>query len=187
MNKALISLGGNVASTGGSVTATLIRASEMIARSDGVRLLCRSRWYRTPAVPAGSGPDFVNGAALVETVLAPEALLETLHGIEATLGRERSVRWAPRACDLDLLAFDDRILPDRETLERWMALDLGSAQSVVPARLILPHPRMHERGFVLVPLAEIASGWRHPLTGRTVEEMRDSLPADERAAICPLT
>ncbi len=186
MGIALISLGGNVASPCHSIVDVLAQASDLIARSDGVRLLHRSRWYRTPAVPTGSGPEFVNGAMSVETDLEPATLLETLHRIEATLGRERSVRWAPRVCDLDLLALDDRILPDRETLARWMELDLGSAQTVVPPRLILPHPRMHERGFVLVPLAEIAPDWRHPAIGRSVAEMRDLVPRDEREAIRPL-
>ena len=139
--------------------------------------------YRTPAFPPGSGPDFVNGAAILDTTLEPEALLAALHGVEARLGRERPERWAPRNCDLDLLAMGDTILPDRETLNQWMALDLGKAQSLVPPRLILPHPRMQERGFVLVPLAEIAPDWRHPVSGLSVAEMCGALPADECEAI----
>jgi 2-amino-4-hydroxy-6-hydroxymethyldihydropteridine diphosphokinase len=155
----------------------------MLDETPGIGVRRRSRWYRTPAFPPDSGPDFVNGAAELESTLEPEALLAELHRVESALGRARPSRWAPRVCDLDLIAVGDLVLPDRPTLERWMALDLGAAQSVVPPRLILPHPRMQERGFVLVPLAEIAPSWRHPVTARTVAEMRDALPPEELAAI----
>jgi 2-amino-4-hydroxy-6-hydroxymethyldihydropteridine diphosphokinase len=161
-------------------------ALEALAGRQGIALVRRSRWFATPAVPAGSGPDFVNGAAVMETALAPGALLEALHAVEAELGRVRPVRWAPRVCDLDLIAMGGLILPDRGTLARWMALDRGAAQQSAPPRLILPHPRLHERGFVLAPLADIAPDWRHPATGQTVREMLAALPADELAGIRPL-
>ncbi len=77
----------------------------------------------------------------------------------------------------------DLVLPDRETVERWMAIDLGEAQTTQPPRLILPHPRMHERAFVLAPLAEIAAGWRHPLSGRTVTEMLAAQPEVDRTQV----
>ena len=93
------------------------------------------------------------------------------------------MRWAPRVCDLDLIAVGDLVLPDRATLARWMALDLGQAQTVAPPRLVLPHPRMHERGFVLAPLADIAPGWRHPATGRPVAQTPAALPAEDLEGI----
>jgi 2-amino-4-hydroxy-6-hydroxymethyldihydropteridine diphosphokinase len=184
--KALISLGANVASTGRSLAEMLGSAIDIVTKAQGITLVARSRWYRTPAFPPGSGPDFVNGAALLETVLEPEVLLAVLHGAEAELGRERPARWAPRVCDLDLIAVDGTILPDRAELERWMKIDLGEAQTVVPPRLILPHPRMHERGFVLAPLADVAPGWVHPVTGQSVAEMLAALPAAELEGVVPL-
>ncbi len=186
MTTALISLGANVAPPGRSLVEMLEIALESVAGREGITLRCRSRWFRTPAIPPGSGPDFVNAAAMLETSLDPERVLAALHGAEAELGRVRPARWAPRVCDLDLIAMEDAVLPDRETLARWMALDLGQAQTVAPPRLILPHPRMHERGFVLAPLADIAPDWRHPATGFTVAEMLAALPADALAQIRPL-
>ena len=134
--KALISLGANVALTGRSLTEMLGSALDLVAEANGITIHSRSRWFRTPAFPPGSGPDFVNGAAMLETALDPETVLAALHGAEAELGRVRPVRWAPRVCDLDLIAIEDTVLPDRATLERWMAIDLGQAQTVAPPRLI---------------------------------------------------
>ncbi|MFQ5567107.1 MAG: 2-amino-4-hydroxy-6-hydroxymethyldihydropteridine diphosphokinase [Paracoccaceae bacterium] len=179
-------MGANVASPGKSRVEMLELALERVAGGEGISLAARSRWFRTPAFPPGSGPDFVNAAAALETAFTPERLLAVLHGAEEELGRVRPARWAPRICDLDLIAMGDMVLPDRETLDRWMALDLGEAQTVAPPRLVLPHPRMHERGFVLAPLADIAPGWRHPVTGHTVAEMLGALPADALAGIGPL-
>jgi len=186
MPQALIALGANIPPEGGGLADALERALDLLDETDGTAVVRRSRWYRTPAHPPGSGPDFLNGAAILDTTLSPEGLLAALHRAEAELGRARAMRWAPRTCDLDLIAVEDTVLPDRGELERWMALDLGKAQSLIPPRLILPHPRMHERGFVLAPLAEIAPNWRHPATGRTVAEMLAARPAAEREAMRPL-
>ncbi len=116
----------------------------------------------------------------------PAGVLDVLHGIEADLGRVRPRRWAPRVCDLDLLAAGEEILPDAETVRRWMELSPEDAGSEAPEELILPHPRMHERSFVLVPLADVAPGWRHPITGRTVAEMVAALPEQARREVVPL-
>lgn len=186
MTKALIALGANLPTAIGNIAETLELALEILGRSSGISVAARSRWYRTPAFPPGSGPDFVNGAAVLETGLAPESLLAALHCAEAELGRERPARWAPRVCDLDLIAVGDSVLPDRATLERWMEIDLGKAQTVTPPHLILPHPRMHERGFVLAPLADVAPDWRHPVTGRSVAEMLANVPVEELAEIRPI-
>lgn len=145
-----------------------------------------SRFFRTPAWPPGSGPDFVNAAVLVRTRLSPADLLAALHAIEAAAGRRRDLRWGPRTLDLDLLFHGLRILPDAATQARWCDLPADRQAQDAPETLVLPHPRLQDRPFVLVPLAEIAPGWRHPVTGRSVAEMVAALDPADVAAVRPL-
>jgi 2-amino-4-hydroxy-6-hydroxymethyldihydropteridine diphosphokinase len=135
MAEALVALGGNV----GDVRDTLDRAIAAFCDGEEVCLLARSSDYRTPPWGVANQPPFVNLCIAVETGLTPHALLARAQAVERALGRERSKerRWGPRPIDIDLLAYDD------------LALDSPD--------LTLPHPHLFERGFVLVPLAEIAS------------------------------
>lgn len=184
---ALIALGGNVTSPEFGPPEDALREALSRLGSESVRLVAASRLYRTPAFPAGSGPDYVNAAAAVRTTLGPAALLAHLHAIERAMGRVRRTRWAARTLDLDLLAMGDRVLPDAATLGRWMDLPVEAQRTAAPSGLVLPHPRMHERAFVLVPLADVAPDWRHPVLGLTVAEMVRRLPAGDRKAIRPLS
>jgi 2-amino-4-hydroxy-6-hydroxymethyldihydropteridine diphosphokinase len=132
--EAFVALGGNV----GDVRATFDRAIAMFCDGDLVRLTTRSSDYRTPPWGVTDQPSFVNAAIAVATALSPHELLDRAQECERALGRNRAQEqhWGPRAIDLDLLAYDDVTLSD--------------------ATLTLPHPRLFERAFVLVPLAEIA-------------------------------
>jgi 2-amino-4-hydroxy-6-hydroxymethyldihydropteridine diphosphokinase len=98
----------------------------------------------------------------------------------------RQARWAPRTLDLDLIAYDDLILPDRATYKKWAELPLEEQMTLTPRELILPHPRLAERAFVLVPLAEVAGDWVHPVTGRTVRQMLDELPHKDISEVAAL-
>lgn len=167
---------------------TTLRTTLSILHSDpGISISAVSRFWRTPAVPAGSGPDYANAAATIRTGLPAEDVLAALHRIEAEHGRDRSGgRWSSRVLDLDLIALDDRIAPDADQLHRWIDLPFDAQRTLTPDRLILPHPRMQDRAFVLAPLAEIAPDWRHPLTGRSVARMLADLGPDALAGMAPV-
>jgi 2-amino-4-hydroxy-6-hydroxymethyldihydropteridine diphosphokinase len=150
MAKAYIGLGSNL----GDRMATLrtaVRRLETLGRITGV-----SSVYETEPVGYLDQPRFLNAVVALETALTPADLLGALLGIERDLGRSRSFANAPRTLDLDLLLVDDVIAHSPE--------------------LILPHPRLHQRAFVLVPLAEIVPGVVHPGSGQTVWELLRALP-----------
>jgi 2-amino-4-hydroxy-6-hydroxymethyldihydropteridine diphosphokinase len=142
---ACIGLGGNQ----GDVAAAIESAFAAFDTLPETRLLRRSRLYRTPAWGMTAQPDFINAAALVSTLLSPDALLAELLRIERAAGRDRDAqteRWGPRALDLDLLLYGDAI--------------------IAHPGLCVPHPHLQERAFVLVPLAEIAPDALVPGRGR---------------------
>ena len=99
------------------------------------------------------------------------------------MGRVRTKRWGQRVIDIDLLAAGDRVLPDAATVQGWIDLPLERQKREAPGTLILPHPRLQDRGFVLVPLAQIAPDWRHPLLDETVQGLLDRLDPAETAEI----
>jgi 2-amino-4-hydroxy-6-hydroxymethyldihydropteridine diphosphokinase len=129
----------------------------------GVRTVRVSPWYRSAPVPASDQPWFVNAVAEVASDLPADALLAELHAVEAAFGRQRTVPNAARPIDLDLLDYKGEIAPGG------------------PGRAILPHPRMTARAFVLRPLADLAPGWRHPVTGQAIGDLLAALPADQTA------
>lgn len=180
----LVALGGNLPSEQGAPDDTL-RAALADLEEAGLRILAVSRFFDTPCFPAGAGPDYVNAAARIEGRMTPRDLLDLLHRIEARHGRERLQRWGMRTLDLDLLAAGDTVLPDAATQTAWRDLPAAQQSRETPTDLILPHPRLQDRAFVLVPLADVAPDWVHPLTGQSVARMCAALPEDDRAAVRP--
>jgi 2-amino-4-hydroxy-6-hydroxymethyldihydropteridine diphosphokinase len=156
----LIALGANLPSAAGGPQKTLEAALEQL-EARGVHIAARSRWYRTAPVPVSAQPWFVNGVARVETVLEPWALLGVLQQVEQAFGRQRSVANAARTLDIDIIDYDNRVENTPE--------------------LVLPHPRMQDRAFVLLPLADVAPGWCHPTLGKTVESLISALPLTQKA------
>ncbi len=181
-----VGLGSNLSVGGLSPPAVLTAAMDAL-QTAGLSVTARSAIYRTIAVPAG--PDFANAAIAIDptgkTPDTPAGVLMILHRIEAVFNRERDLRWSARTLDLDLLAAGQKVTPDAATQTAWRELPAERQRIEAPDRLILPHPRLQDRAFVLVPLAEIAPEWRHPLTGFSVREMLAALPATDRDAIRP--
>jgi len=185
LQKAVIALGANLSLREDGPKVTLQNALDALARQ-GVVIRDTSRFFATPCFPAGAGPDYVNAAALVETDLSPSGLLQVLHEVEHQFGRERVQRWGMRTLDLDLVCQADQVLPDRRVFDRWLTLPEQAQRSEAPDQLVLPHPRLQDRAFVLVPMADVAPDWRHPVLDRTVMQMLADLPADDIAAVTPL-
>ncbi len=156
-----IGLGANLPGPAGPPRATLAAALARLEAA-GVRVLARSRWYRSPAWPDPAAPEFVNAVAEVDTSLGSRELMGLMHKIEAALGRQRSAANAARAIDLDLL-------------------DYRGVVEAGPEGLRLPHPRLHQRAFVLLPLAELAPDWRHPVSRRGVADLIAALGPETAA------
>lgn len=161
-----IALGANQAYGRASPLENLNCALRALADA-GVQVRSASRPWRTPAWPDPSDPPFVNAAAEVRTALGPGALLDLMHRIERRTGRVRGTRNAPRTLDLDLIDHGGRIQAGEE----------GAPT--------LPHPRAHERAFVLLPLREIAPYWRHPASGAAIQALIAATPLADRAACRP--
>jgi 2-amino-4-hydroxy-6-hydroxymethyldihydropteridine diphosphokinase len=141
-----IALGSNL----GDSRAILEAAIVMLAKTPGITVTSQSSWYRTAPVGPPQ-PDYLNGCVILEIQLTPHDLLQTLLSIEKQFGRERGESWGPRTLDLDILLFDNLII-NTPTLK-------------------IPHPRMSERAFVLVPLAEIAPDWIEPTSGCAIAQL----------------
>lgn len=150
LTRSAIALGSNL----GESRATLENALKTIDQTPGITLKTYSSWYKT--APIGpSQPDYLNACALLDVQLSPHELLKTLLSIEDKFGRVRQEHWGPRTLDLDVLLFGDLILDTTD--------------------LQIPHPRMTERGFVLVPLAEIAPDWIEPVSGKAISQLVETV------------
>ena len=143
---AAVALGSNL----GESRTSLEKAVQVLAEVPGITLEAQSRWYQTPAVGPPQ-PDYLNGCLRFRSQHPPETMLKILLDIERQFGRVRSQRWGPRTLDLDLLLYDQVVL---ET-----------------PTLTLPHPRLHQRAFVLVPLATILPDWIHPIYQRSIAQL----------------
>ena len=153
----LIALGANLPGPAGPPAATLRTALARLEER-GMKIQSVSSFYETPAWPDPEQPAYINAVAAVQTTLQPVELLTLLHGVETDFGRLRSAPNAARPLDLDLLDYEGKVMTEG---------------------VVLPHPRMTERSFVLVPLVEIAPAWRYPVTGEGVGDLLARLPDRE--------
>ena len=184
--KTLICIGSNQKSVFGNVRETVQKAMSMVANLSDGGVSC-SHFYQTPAFPPGSGPDFVNAAIAITTGQPAAAILRQLHDIEDQADRIRTARWEQRTLDLDLIGMGDQIQPDIESYINWRDLPFADQMEKSPDELILPHPRLQDRAFALVPLADVAPDWVHPVLGQTITDLRDACPPHDLAAVTRLT
>ncbi len=180
-----IALGANLDFDGHGPSKTLAMAIEALAKSE-VEIRAVSRFFQTPCFPVNAGPDYVNAAISVHWTGSPQALLNILHAIEAQFGRARLQRWGMRTLDLDLLALGDLICPDITGFQDWLNMPVESQMQHAPDHLILPHPRLQDRAFVLVPLCDVAPDWVHPVLGRTIRQMLEQVPTAQLGEITPI-
>jgi 2-amino-4-hydroxy-6-hydroxymethyldihydropteridine diphosphokinase len=159
-SRCAIALGANL----GQPQTTLEAALGVLDRTPQIRLEAHSSWYRTKAIGPPQ-PDYINGCAILQTSLSPSTLMQTLLEIENQFGRVRRERWGARTLDLDLLLFDDIIMQSTD--------------------LTIPHPRMVDRAFVLIPLAEIAPHWAEPIAGHTIQTLARTIEAQGVHKITP--
>jgi len=170
----LLGFGSNLAGPWGSPAETLERAIDEI-ETCGLHVVARSAWYLSAPFGRTDQPAFVNGALAVETHISPPAVLARCHQVERNAGRLRRSRWGPRVLDIDLLAYHGRVIPDRRGRRaRNQGLHTG---------LVLPHPGIAERPFVLEPICEIAPAWRHPVSHLTAAQMLEKLRGQQQGVV----
>jgi 2-amino-4-hydroxy-6-hydroxymethyldihydropteridine diphosphokinase len=156
----LIGIGSNLAAAPAETPLQTATAALATLPAAGIDVVKCSGWYLSEPIPASDQPWFVNAVAIVASVLPPSALLDRLLSVEVDFGRRRSVPNAARTLDLDLLDYESRLCDT--------------------ATLILPHPRLHQRRFVLEPLLEVAPDWRHPRLGLSGAQLLARLPSGQR-------
>jgi len=162
-NRIILGVGANLVPDGyGSVVEGLAAAIAMLGPA-GVEPVAQSRWFETAPVPISDQPWFVNAVIVAQTRLTPLETLKCLHAIESRFGRTRTIRNEARVLDIDLLDYAGLLHDDDH--------------------LTLPHPRMHERAFVLLPLRDVAPDWQHPMTTVSLAELIDQLPPEQQIRV----
>lgn len=164
----LIGIGANLNSPEFGSPRDTCNAAVRELETAGVAIVRRSSWFKSAPVPVSDQPWFINGVVAIETSLTPSKLLTVLQATEDRFGRVRTAKNAARTLDLDLLAYGELIVG-------WN--DEGDTD------LVMPHPRMNERAFVLLPLQEIAPNWRHPVLNVSLEKMIAGLDPGQQTLI----
>lgn len=144
-----------VGSNQGNALAHCVEALDQLIRTPGIEVVRRSRWFRTEPFGNSAQPWFINGVIELQTAWDPFKLLDRCQSLETEHGRTRTISWGPRTLDLDILLWENRVMSSQ--------------------RLVIPHPWMHCRRFVLAPLCDLAPGWRHPLSNVTMKTLLDKI------------
>ena len=148
-----------------------------------ISLVSLSRFFESPAYPEGKDPNFVNSVIKIQVNCSSKELLQKLHKIEKNFNRKRDTRWGARTLDLDLLAQDGQIFPNEKIFRQWYTLPLKDQMTKTPKDLILPHPRIQDREFVLLPLLDIEPNWIHPVLLKTALQIYEELNVKAKTSI----
>jgi len=157
--RSFISIGSNI----GDGIENCLMAIDMINKTKGCSVIKRSSFYRTEPVGFKNQDWFINCVIMIDTIFSPFKLLQRLQEIENIMGRERKIKWGPRIIDLDILLFDSLIIRDKT--------------------LTIPHPLMHKRRFVLVPMNQLAPDLIHPIFNKTIRELLTNIPDDGQTVV----
>lgn len=172
MNDYLIALGSNLSFAQLS-KVEILEKTLFIMRDLEINIIGVSDWWESRAFPVGSGPNYINGVIKASSKLTPDEALQSLKKIEVFFGRNRSERWGSRTLDLDILDCNSMILPTKVIFMKWLSLSVELQLKREPSQLILPHPRIQDRLFVLRPLLEVSPNWVHPVLGKKPQELID--------------
>lgn len=186
MTTILIALGANQRRNDADLRSTVLSSLDDLDQHYPVSVRQVSRMFDSMAFPPGSGPNFVNAVAEVSTDLTTAEFLTILHIVEEKFGRQRGVRWGPRTLDIDVLGRGDEVLPTRAVVRSWMEAEPVDGVFAAPSELVLPHPRLHERAFVLVPAHDVAPDWVHPILGQSISTLLANLPIGDQESVTPL-
>jgi 2-amino-4-hydroxy-6-hydroxymethyldihydropteridine diphosphokinase len=178
----LIALGSNI-SLGRALPLEIIKRAIVELVKNDINLVSLSRFYATPAYPEGSGPNFINSVVKAEADYSSQQILHKLHQIEEKFERQRDSRWSARTLDLDLLAAKREVLPSRKIFQKWFDLPFSEQKKKIPNELVLPHPRIQDRAFVLSPLLDVEPNWIHPILKKTVIQLFEELPEQAKKNI----
>jgi len=162
----LLSLGSNLPSKFGDSKNTILKCYEFFNNND-IKILKKSSFYETFAIPNKSDPKFVNSVISVETRFSPEQLIKYILKVEEKFDRKREQINAPRTCDIDIVDFNSKII---NIFNKNISLEI-------------PHPRLEQRSFVLYPIREIDKNWKSPLSGKKIDQLIENLDAETKKNI----
>jgi len=176
----LVGFGGNLVSPVGKPIETIRTAIKML-EFKGLKTIDISSFFETKPVPVSDQPDFINCALKAETLLSATALLALFQETEKALGRKAGERWCARTLDIDLLGYGESIFPDQK---KWQAVVGDANPAATLEEPVVPHPRLHKRAFVLLPLLDIAPDWVHPVEQKSIVElMHEPIILQQRGSV----
>ena len=179
MTKCFVAYGANIPGPFGCPRDTLESVFNELPKY-GLEIKNKSRLYASLAFPDPTKPNYINGCLELEANCGASDVLDRLKSIEIKMGRrKKGARWDSRICDLDLLAFSNEIYPSITVFYHWYEMPLKTQMIKKPTELLLPHPRLQDRAFVLKPLMEFASNWIHPILKLSVNDMFEALPKED--------